>query len=108
MNTPRFDPLLWYVAWDGNQIAGTSMSEVIGEKGEVMHLGVRRPWRRRGLGMALLLRTLGEFYRRGIYMVRLNVDAQSLTNAHLLYARAGFQVINTYCNYEKRLPGQAP
>lgn len=84
------------------------MSEVVGEQGEVMHLGVRRSWRRRGLGMALLLRTLGELYRRGISTVRLNVDAQGLTNAHLLYARAGFQVINTYWNYEKRLPEQAP
>ncbi len=105
MDTPRFDPALWFVAWDGGQIAGTAMSEVIaGPRGEVMHVGVRRPWRRRGLGMALLLRTLDELYRRGIHAVRLNVDAESLTNAQQLYARAGFQVINAYCNYEKR-PG---
>jgi ribosomal protein S18 acetylase RimI-like enzyme len=104
MNTPHFDPTLWYVAWDDEQIAGTSMSEIADGRGELHHLGVRRPWRRRGLGMALLLRTLGECYRRGIHTVRLNVDGQSLTNAHLLYARAGFQVINSYRNYEKRLP----
>lgn len=103
IGTARFDPTLWDVAWDGDQIAATSMSEVVGAKGEMMHLGVRRPWRRRGLGMALLLCTLGELYRRGVHTVRLNVDAQSLTNAHKLYARTGFQVINTYCNYEKAL-----
>jgi mycothiol synthase len=104
MGTPRFDPTLWYVAWDGDQIAGTSMSEVTEEgRGELMHLGVRRPWRRRGLGMALLLHTLGELYQRNIRTVRLNVDSQSLTSAHLLYTRAGFQVINSYWNYEKPL-----
>jgi GNAT superfamily N-acetyltransferase len=102
LGTPRFDPALWFVAWDGDTIAGTAMSEVIaGPRGEVMHVGVRRPWRHRGLGMALLLRTLGEFYQRGIHTVRLNVDAESLTNAQQLYARAGFQAINSYCNYEK-------
>jgi mycothiol synthase len=102
MGTPRFDPTLWYVAWDGDQTAATSMSELVLERqGELMHLGVRRPWRRRGLGMALLLRTLGELYRRGVFTVRLNVDAESLTNAQVLYARAGFQVINTFWNYEK-------
>jgi GNAT superfamily N-acetyltransferase len=105
MGTPRFDPTFWYVAWDGDQIAGTSMSEVVEEqRGEMMHLGVRRPWRRRGLGLALLLHTLGELYRRDIHTIRLNVDSQSLTNAHLLYARAGFQVINSYWHYEKSFP----
>lgn len=104
MDTDRFDPTLWYVAWDGSEIAGTSLNQVYQGYGEVMHLGVRRPWRRRGLGMALLLRVLGEFYRRGTLTVRLNVDSQSLTNAHQHYARAGFQVINSYRNYRKALP----
>ncbi len=104
MDQPHFDPTLWYVAWDGDQIAGTAMSEAVEGRGELLHLGVRRPWRRRGLGMALLLGTLRDFYTRGISTIRLNVDAQSLTNAHLLYARAGFQVINAFWNYEKLLP----
>jgi mycothiol synthase len=105
MDTPRFDPALWFVAWDGDKIAGTSMSEVIaGQRGEIMHVGVRRPWRRRGLGRVLTLCALNELYRRGIHTVRLNVDAASLTNAHLLYARLGFRVINSYCNFEKQ-PG---
>src|SRR5579884_1524135 len=82
MHTEHFDPALWWVAQDGSKIAGTSMNEVDNGAGEVMHLGVRRPWRKRGLGTALLQIALHEFYRRGIHIVRLNVDAQSLTNAH--------------------------
>jgi GNAT superfamily N-acetyltransferase len=101
MDTAQFDPTLWYVAWDGEQIAGTSVSEIAQGRAEMHHLGVRRPWRRRGLGMALLLRTLGACYQRGVTTVRLNVDGQSLTNAHLLYTRAGFQVVNAYWHYEK-------
>jgi mycothiol synthase len=104
LGTPRFDPTLWHMAWDGDQIAGASMSEVAEEqRGVIMHVGVRRPWRRRGLGMALTLHALGALYQRGIRTVRLNVDSQSLTNAHLLYARAGFQAINAYWNYEKSI-----
>ncbi len=99
MHTNHFDSTLWWVAWDGSEIAGTSMNEVDNDAGEVMHLGVRRPWRKKGLGMALLQIALHEFYRRDIHIVRLNVDAQSLTNAHLLYERAGFRTVDAYMNY---------
>jgi mycothiol synthase len=71
--------------------------------GEVMHLGVRRPWRKKGLGTTLLQIALHEFYRRGIHIVRLNVDAQSLTNAHLLYERTGFRTVNAYMNYFREI-----
>jgi len=99
MHTDHFDPTLWWVAWDGLEIAGTTMNEAANGVGEIMHLGVRRPWRKRGLGMALLLYALNEFYQRNIHIVRLNVDAQSLTNAHLLYERAGFRTVDAYMNY---------
>jgi GNAT superfamily N-acetyltransferase len=103
----NFDPTLWLVAWDGDQVAGSALNEATIEAGRkvgrIHHLGVRRPWRRRGLGMALLRQTLGAFYRRDLATVRLNVDAQRLTNAHRLYARAGFAVANMYHNYSKEL-----
>ena len=47
----------------------------------VNQLCVRRPWRRRGLGLAMLHHCFGEFYRRGKQRVGLGVDATSLTNA---------------------------
>ena len=98
------DPALWLIAWDGEEVAGAALGEVVGAVGWIHHLFVRRPWRRRGLGAALTRATLATFYQRGIGAVRLNVDAQSLTNAHGLYRRVGFQVIGGYTNYQKLMP----
>jgi GNAT superfamily N-acetyltransferase len=99
-----FDPALWQIAWDGDEVAGAALGEVIQQVGWLHHLGVRRPWRRRGLGMALTLAALTAFHRQGIGRVRLNVDGQSLTNAHQLYRRLGFVVVHAYFNYEKTVP----
>lgn len=74
--------------------------------GWVDQLGVRRPWRRSGLGLALLHHTFGEFYRRGFTRVALGVDASSLTGATRLYERAGMYVARKYLTLEKELrPG---
>lgn len=96
-----FDPSLWLIAWDVNEVAGAALCEIIEDVGWIHHLFVRRPWRRRGLGAALTLSAVGAFYQHGIGAARLNVDAQSLTNAHQLYRRVGFRVIGAYTNYEK-------
>jgi ribosomal protein S18 acetylase RimI-like enzyme len=66
---------------------------------------VRRTWRKQGLGLALLLHTFGEFYRREKPRVGLGVDAQSLTGALRLYERAGMHSDpeRQYVSYEKEL-----
>ena len=58
-------------------------------------------WRKRGLGLALLLHTFNEFYQRGDRTVGLGVDAQSLTGATRLYEKAGMHVTRQYDTYEK-------
>jgi mycothiol synthase len=102
-----FDPTLWFLAMDGVEIAGESLCYILPNGlGEVENLAVRRPWRRQGLGMALLLHSFGEFYRRGIRKVSLGVDAQSLTGATRLYEKAGMHIVRQYARYEKELrPG---
>ena len=77
MDSARFDPMLWFVAWEGDQVAGTVMAEVLGVVGEIMHVGVRRPWRRRGLGEALTRQALVALYAKGVRYARLNVDGES-------------------------------
>ena len=52
-------------------------------------LGVRRPWRRRGLGMALLRQAFYLFQQKGFTEAELGVDAESRTNAVALYERGG-------------------
>lgn len=100
-----FDPSLWFIAFDGDEIAGMSLCEY--ERGMgigwVGDLAVRRPWRRKGLGLALLLYSFGEFYQRGIRRIGLGVDSQNLTGATRLYERAGMHKTRQDNSYEKEL-----
>lgn len=99
-----FDPSLWFLAFDGTAAAAALFCNTrLDGSGWVRGVGVRRPWRRRGLGMALLLHAFNEFYRRHITRVGLGVDAQSLTGATRLYERAGMHVTRQYDTWEKPL-----
>jgi mycothiol synthase len=62
------------------------------EGGMVAAIGVRRPWRGRGLGRALLLHTFGEFRRRGVNRITLGVDSENPTGATKLYESVGMRV----------------
>ena len=69
-------------------------------------VGVRRAWRRRGLGLALLRHAFGEYRRRGVRKVGLSVDAESVTGAPRLYERAGMRLQTGYVVYVKEIrPG---
>lgn len=103
MERENFDPSLWFLAFDGGEIAGASLCTYQMDDGWVDTLAVRRPWRRKGLGMALLLHSFGEFYQRGTFKVGLGVDSQNLTGATRLYERAGMHVARTYISFEKEL-----
>lgn len=105
---PSFDPSLWFLAFAGDTLAGGSLCTYNADlkMGWVGQLAVLRPWRRQGLGMALLLQSFGEFYRRGITGVALGVDSQNLTGATRLYTRAGMHAALQFDSYEKVLrPG---
>ena len=103
---PEFDPTLWQIAWDGDEVAGFSLNRYRMGIGWIRTLGVRRPWRKRGLGQALLLQSFGEFYKRGTKTIGLGVDAQNPTGATRLYQRVGMYTASEYVTYEKELrPG---
>ncbi len=110
-NDPEFDPDLWFLALDGDEIAGISLCSPSAaghpDTGWVNALGVRRPWRRRGLALALLHHSFCTFYQRGRQKVGLGVDAESLTGATRLYERAGMLPVRQTAAYEKVLrPGE--
>ncbi len=107
-NAGSFDPALWFLAMDGEEIAALALCADEKASGGWVHvLGVRRPWRRKGLGLALLQHAFCEFYRRNIQNVYLGVDAQSLTGATRLYERAGMRAVRQSTVYEKELrPGR--
>jgi ribosomal protein S18 acetylase RimI-like enzyme len=103
------DLSLWFIAWDGDQVAGYSLCRFRMGIGWVGTLGVRRPWRKRGLGEALLLHSFAEFHRRGMQTIGLGVDAANPTGATRLYQKAGMKVAAEYVIYEKELrPGRDP
>lgn len=104
----EFDPSLWLVAWDGDQIAGFSQNRFRMGVGWVGTLGVLKPWRKSGLGLALLQHSFGEFYQRGMKTIGLGVDASNKTGATRLYQRAGMRIASEFITFEKELrPGKA-
>jgi mycothiol synthase len=102
-----FDPTLWFVALEGQEIVGGLAGRIIEDVGWVNTLGVRRGWRRRGIGEHLLRRAFREFHRRGIERSSLYVDSQNETGATGLYERVGMSVAFQYDFYLKRLRGEA-
>jgi len=109
-NHPYYDPSVFFLAMDGAEIAGLALcfpkDTEFPDMAWVDDLGIRRPWRRQGLALALLHHAFGEFYRRGIKKVGLGVDASSLTGATKLYEKAGMRVFRQHDSYEKELrPG---
>jgi len=103
----EFDPMLWHVAWDDDQIAGYAQTRYRNGVGWIGNLGVRRPWRKRGLGEALLLHAFSEFYKRGMHTIGLGVDASNPTGATRLYQKVGMQIAVEDVLYEKELrPGR--
>ncbi|HEY8172553.1 MAG TPA: GNAT family N-acetyltransferase [Dehalococcoidia bacterium] len=99
----QFDPSLWFLATDGKEIAAIALCANFLEMGWVNTLGVRRPWRKTGLGLALLHHAFGEFHARQRNRIGLGVDAQSLTGATRLYERAGMHEYRRYALYRKEL-----
>jgi mycothiol synthase len=88
----NFDPSLWFVIRDGDELAGVVRNEARPPAGYVGAIGVRRPWRGRGYGRALLLASFREFRRRGLLRVTLGVDAANATGATQLYESVGMHV----------------
>ena len=100
----RFDPTLWCVVRAVEEIAaGTICMPDTYSGGWVQALFTRRPWRRRGLGAALLQDAFGRFWARGERSIGLGVDAASETGAFRLYERAGMAPALGFIVYEKEL-----
>jgi len=103
---PLFDPRLWFLAVQDEESAGVALCTLSEGIGWVNTLAVRRPYRQRGLGLALLLHTFSELNKAGAKRVRLSVDSESMTGATRLYEKAGMRVFQEHATYGKVLrPG---
>jgi GNAT superfamily N-acetyltransferase len=106
-NDDDFDGSFWFRAMDGDRTVGAIVcvprtSEEEGA-GWIEDLAVLGPWRKRGVGLALLQHALGAFYRHGLRAALLGVDAESPTGAARLYERAGMREVRRDDLYSKRV-----
>jgi mycothiol synthase len=101
-----FDRTLWFLALEGEEIAGLALCGPHHSAepgfGWVSVLGVRPPWRRRGLGDALLRHAFRTLFERGFTRIGLGVDAENTTGAVRLYERAGMRAIRRTDTWELR------
>jgi GNAT superfamily N-acetyltransferase len=104
VETPGLDPTLWRVVWDGAQVAGAAINVLHeGSWGETDDLFVRRPWRKLGLGRALLLASMHGFKARGLTTAGLGVDADNPSGALRLYQGLGYSPYQRMAVYRKPL-----
>jgi len=100
----RFAPELWFRAVaDGKTVGiclGSRSDPEDQDAGLVRVLAVLRPWRKRGIGLALLRHVFGAFWERGQPTVHLGVDAENLTGAVRLYEKAGMRAYRRNDTYE--------
>ena len=99
-DSPEFDPSMWVVAWEGDEVASTVVNTIyphenaaIGRKrGWLDSVFTRRAWRKRGLASALIARSLHVLAERGMETAALGVDADNPSGALQLYEKFGFTV----------------
>jgi mycothiol synthase len=100
LGDPDFDPSLFVIAWDGDEIAGAVINVIDQNENQMLNrrrgllasVFVRRPWRRRGLASSLVGSSLLLLRDRGMTSAWLGVDADNPTGALGVYERAGFAV----------------
>jgi mycothiol synthase len=106
-----FQPDLTYVVMDGVEVAGFSFNCISVEEntrrqvseGWVEVLGVRRPWRKRGVATALLCASMHAFKAEGLRHAMLGVDTENPTGALRVYEGVGFKPVKRYVQFEKRI-----
>lgn len=109
INDPNFDPSLWRVAWDGDQIAGmvlsfinkTENTEFNRKRGYTENICVLRPWRKQGLAKALIALSLKAIKERGMDHAALGVDSENISGATHLYEKMGYRVVARHTIYRK-------
>ncbi len=107
----EFQPDLFVVAWDGDEIAGAVLNTIYHD--ENVELGMRRgwldsvftrrPWRGRGLARALIVRSLRVLAEQGMDTAALGVDADNPSGALRLYESCGFAVRDRAAAWQRDL-----
>ncbi|GIF74651.1 GNAT family N-acetyltransferase [Asanoa siamensis] len=96
---------LWCVAWAGGEVAGVVVTELEPDgTATTPWVAVRPPWRRHGVGLALMRRTLATLADRGVRQARLRTIEENPHHSVGLYERAGYTVTDRQPRYRKPFP----
>jgi ribosomal protein S18 acetylase RimI-like enzyme len=111
VNGPTFDPSLWKVAWEGDQVVGMVLNYIDQEENQAFNrkrgytedISVRPAWRRQGIARALLGQSIHMFQQMGMDETALAVDAENAYGALQFYEEIGFIQAKRYVNYRKKV-----
>ena len=108
-DAPEFNPDLFVVAWDGDEIAGAVLNAIYAEenadlglrRGWLDSVFTRRAWRGRGLARALIGRSIHVLADAGLDTAALGVDADNPSGALGLYESCGFATVERSAAWQK-------
>lgn len=112
---PHMRPELWFLAEEesSGEIVGLGLNiidpdwiaQTGRQEGYLDSLAVLREHRKRGLGRALISKSLHVLRDAGMEAVHLHADSENLTGAMRLYEGVGFEVRKTYVAYRRTMRG---
>lgn len=115
-SNPEFQPLLWQVAWDGDEVVGSVMNFISMPENELEDrrrgytegISVRKKWRGRGIARALICRSMAMFKALNMDEVALTADTENPTGAMGLYLGLGYQPYRTVLELKKNMNSCEP
>jgi ribosomal protein S18 acetylase RimI-like enzyme len=113
IESPTFEPGLWQIAYDGDEVAGNVINWINKAENEEFDrkwgyteiISVRRPYRGRGLAKALITRSMAVLRDRGIEYAVLGVDTDNPSGALSLYNGLGYEQYRRFYIYGKTIAG---
>jgi len=108
----EYNPELWQVAWEGDKVVGSVLNYIDHDYnrkfnrkcGWTEEISTRKPWRRRGIAKALIIRSMQMHKALGMTQVALGVDTDNPTGALKLYEILGYVKQKTMITYRKPMP----
>lgn len=106
-----FQPHLWCVVWDGNEVVGSIRNFINDEenkkfsrqRGYTEDISVRRQWRKQGVAKAMLAWSIRKLHEQGMAETALGVHTENPNGAFHLYQSMGYERDKEFIDFAKPL-----